>query len=175
MKTKSSLEFLFDQPEMVEHGQEYMDQLLEQDKENYIDCFLTDISWLDYYNLNDYIKEYIEETIVYPDGDTETNTLHFYYEYSSVMAFEYVNGYHLFHKVGDTIKGGYLDTIKESIPSYDIEGLNKEYTFIGCAGNLGQEIEIQAENGNCAYYYIGERYFEVWIDSRFYKSLKDEI
>lgn len=170
MKTKSSLEFLFDHPEMVEHGQEYMDNLLEQDKENYIDCFLTDISWLDYYNLSKYIKESIgdEMDVVGDDEDMEFYTVYWNSDFEDYITFEYVNSYHVFHRVGKTVRVSCLESLKDT----DKEG--REYTFIGVARNLGQELEIQAGNGNCAYYYIGERYFEVWIDSRFYNG-KEEI
>ena len=84
LRTGKALQYLLDNPEEVEGGEEYIEQLIEDEIEAYIDMYFCDLSWIDYYNFP------ILEDIEIDDEN---------------IRFDHINGYHLYHEIGSKIDG----------------------------------------------------------------------
>jgi len=170
-KNSKTLQYAIDNPEKVMGFYEFLRDTEEREIENYLESFYSDPSWLSYYNIDKYIKDTIE------DPEDIDNNLRFDYGIEQYLLFEHVNGYHLSYKIGDTKQVKQLDSstvIASGLSINDIEDMEREFVFIGTAGNLNEEIEIQANNGGLAYYYTGPHFFEIWLDRRFYISKDQE-
>ncbi len=143
-KTGASLQYAFDYPEKFYGMQEYIDGSIETQIEIRIDSIWQDFSIFDYYNIP--ILEQAE------NGDIFCSNL---LDEESDMELDYYEGYYLSYSPGD-------------------KNLDTGLIFVGTFPGIGEEIEDQADNGNCAYYYIGNNYFEIWVHERFVDWTKIE-
>ncbi len=99
-KTKHTLNYWFDNCTATEEGQQHIEQLIENEREATVDMLLTDLSWVDYDNLQ------ISEDCPF--------------DYDEDIRFEFVNHHHAARSVGDTRDGFVFVGATYGIPE-DIE------------------------------------------------------
>lgn len=75
-----------------------------------------------------------------------------YLEDTGDLRVEYVPGYH------DHIEYGYVRVFIDPI-----DNVSRQYKYLCSVGNISEELELQAENGDCVYYNNGPSFIRVWI------------
>ena len=95
LRTGKALQYLLDNPEEVEGGEEYLENIISNEIGAFIDMYFCDLSWIDYYNMP--LLDNVE--------------LH-----DENIRFEHILGYHLYHKIGEEIDGF---TVVGTLPAYE--------------------------------------------------------
>jgi hypothetical protein len=146
-KTGKSLQYAIDNPAQFTGFEKYLEDSIEYQIKSTLDMIWSEFSWIDYYNL----------PILEQSNNEEKEEFHpaLLVDGEDII-FTHVMGHYQPKKPGDRKVN------------------NDKMVFVGTLPGIGHEIEEQAENGKCAYHYIGENFFEVWIHERFVDWAKIE-
>jgi hypothetical protein len=135
-KNSVALQWFLDNYDQVEHGEEWIKEELRHDAEQVVDILETDLSVLDAYLYN-------------KEVDMDHLLFSYHEDYWAVAQEGEVQE----HEPEFFLEAGCQPEI------YDLDTVKVRFL---CSVPLSEELEYQAETGECAYYYAGPRYVAVW-------------